>query len=288
MRLSVIIVHWNTAPDLRECLVALQKYPWSQPGGDTEIVVVDNASSDGAVAMLAAEFPGVRVIANSENLIYAAATNQALTLATGDYFLLLNPDACVTPGALDKLIGAQRAIVAAKLVSGDGSVQKSVRAFPSPLATITGSWTRLAFDYERAGPAPQPMMSCLLFTRAVYEKIGGLDERFPLFFNDVDWSYRAALLGIETWYIPEAVVKHGHGGTTKRVRKSAVWESRRAWLRFLHKHFARDPLRPLASVAVTLDAWRRTGRWGKSLGNNGGETTPESLRRELESEGRPS
>ena len=76
MRLSVIIVHWNTAPDLRECLVALQKYPWS--GGETEIVVVDNASRDGAVAMLAAEFPEVRVIANAENLIYAAATNQAL------------------------------------------------------------------------------------------------------------------------------------------------------------------------------------------------------------------
>lgn len=288
MRLSVIIVHWNTAPDLRECLAALRAFPWSQPGGETEILVVDNASSDGAVAMLAAEFPEVRVIANAENLIYAAATNQALKAATGDYFLLLNPDACVTAGAIDKLVGAQKAIVAAKLVSDDGSVQKSVRAFPTPLATITGSWTRLAFDYEKAGPAPQPMMSCLLFTRAVYEKIGGLDERFPLFFNDVDWSYRAERAGLETWYIPEAVVKHGHGGTTKRVRKSAVWESRRAWLRFLKKHFARDPLRPLAIVAVTLDAWRRTGRWGKSLGRDGGNTTPESLCRELECEGRPS
>ena len=96
MRLSVIIVHWNTAPDLRECLAALRAFPWSQPGGETEILVVDNASSDGAVAMLAAEFPEVRVIANAENVIYAAATNQALKAATGDYFLLLNPDACVT------------------------------------------------------------------------------------------------------------------------------------------------------------------------------------------------
>lgn len=286
MRLSVIIVHWNTTPDLRECLVALREHPWT--GGETEIIVVDNASTDGAVAMLAAEFPEVRVIANAENVIYAAATNQALRMATGDALLLLNPDAQVTAGALDALISAGKPICAAKLVSDDGSVQNSVRGFPTPLATITGSWARLVFDYEKAGPAPQPMMSCLLFTRGVYEKVGGLDERFPLFFNDVDWSFRCARAGLETWYTPSAVVLHGHGGTTRRVKKAATWESRRAWLRFLKKHFDRDPLRPLSVLAVTLDAWRRTGRWGTSLGKDGGETTPESLRRELEREGRSS
>ena len=285
MRLSVIIVHWNTTPDLRECLTALRAHPWS--GGETEVIVVDNASSDGATAMLASDFPDMRVIANTENVIYAAATNQALTGATGDFLLLLNPDARVTAGALDTLVGLGKEIAAAKLVYEDGTVQRSVRGFPTPWATLTGRWKNGAFDYEKPGPAPQPMMSCLLFTRAVYEKVGGLDERFPLFFNDVDWSFRCAKAGLGTFYTPDAVVIHGHGGTTRRVKKAATWESRRAWLRFLKKHFDRDPLRPLAALAVTLDAWRRTGRWGISLGQDGGETTPESLRRELEREGRP-
>ena len=286
MLLSVIIVHWNTTPDLRECLVALRQSPWT--GGGTEVIVVDNASTDGATIMLAAEFPEALLIANKQNVIYAAATNQALTMAAGDYFLLLNPDACVTEGALDALVRLGKEIVAAKLVGDDGLVQKSVRGFPTPWATLTGSWRCLPFDYEKAGPAPQPMMSCLLFTRGVYEKVGGLDERFPLFFNDVDWSFRTAKAGLGTFYTPDAVVKHGHGGTTRQVKKAATWESRRAWLRFLKKHFDRDPLRPLAALAVTLDAWRRTGHWGTSLGKDGGETTPESLRRELEREGRSS
>ena len=123
MRLSVIIVHWNTAPDLRECLSALREFPWS--GGATEILVVDNASSDGALAMLAAEFPEVRVIANTENVIYAAATNQALRAAVGDA-----PGTCSVP-RLDPTARHNAGATMVTLDPGDADLTDTV-----PLITV--------------------------------------------------------------------------------------------------------------------------------------------------------
>jgi Predicted glycosyltransferases len=310
-RLSACIVNWNTRDDLRACLRALAENPFTRGGAAAaaqEVVVVDNASTDGSAQMVAEEFPEVRLIANAANENYARGTNQALAAATGDGLLLLNPDARVTPGALNALAGFLEAHpdaggVAPRLVHEDGTTQASVRGFPTPAAVLwdmlgvarvfkksraLGEWRHTFFDYDTAAPAPQPMASCLLLTRRAYEIVGPMDERFPLYFNDVDWCLRARDAGVTLWYTPDATVVHGYGGTTKRVRKAAVWESRRAWLRLYAKHY-RDktpaPLYGLVTTLITLDAWRRTGRWGESLGKDGGETTPESLHRELERAG---
>jgi GT2 family glycosyltransferase len=287
VRLSILIVHWNTASDLRTCLQALAQFPLSSGSGETEIIVIDNASIDNAVAMVRSEFPTVRLIENATNECYARATNQGLEAARGELFLLLNPDARVTENALNILVAfleshADAAIIAPKLIWPDGRVQHSVRIFPTPLSVLSGRYFRSVFDYETVSLAPQPMASCLLLRKSVHEKISGMDEDFPLYFNDVDWNLRAEQAGLKTYYTPEAVVIHDHGGTTKRVKTSALWESRRSWLRFNKKHFSRDPLRVFVNLLIVLDAWRRTGRWGVSLGKDGGETTPESLRRELE------
>ena len=307
-RLSACIVNWNTRDDLRSCLRALADNPFTR--GEQEVVVVDNASADDSARMVREEFPGVRLIANAANENYARGTNQALAAATGDLLLLLNPDARVTPGALDALAAfleerpAEAGGVAPRLVHEDGSVQASVRGFPTPAAVLWdmtglsrvfrnsrtfGAWRHTFFDYgTRAAPAPQPMASCLLVPRRVFEAVGPMDERFPLYFNDVDWCLRAREAGFTLWYTADATVVHGYGGTTKRVRKAAVWESRRAMLRLYAKHYrgrTAAPLYRLATALITLDAWRRTGRWGESLGKDGGETTPESLHRELERAG---
>ena len=271
--------------------------------------MVDNASKTDIPTLLKTQFPQVRCIANQSNRIFAEGCNQALEIAKGDLLLLLNPDAQVTENALDRLgqfLLDKGGIVAGKLVSSDGTVQKSVRDFPTPVAIfksilkISDAYRLPDFDYEKTGPAPQPMMSCLMFTREMYEKVGPLDTRFPLYFNDVDWSYRSKLLGVGTFYIPEAVVIHGHGGTTKKARKAVLWESHRALLRFWKKHFTQNAspllrfLLWLLTILVTLGAWVRTGYWGKTLERWGGDTTPESLNaslseslhRELEREGR--
>ena len=301
--LSVCIVNWNTRSDLQTCLEALRTNPFT--GGSQEVIVVDNASSDGSAQMVREAFPDVHLIANTSNRNYALGTNQALTAATGKYLLLLNPDACVTTGALDVLVRflhtqGEAGAVAAKLVHADGTVQRSVRGFPDPLSVLwdllklprlfssLGTYRQVRFDYDKVGPAPQPMTSCLLLTRTAYEKVGPMDERFPLYFNDVDWCLRARKEGVGIWYTPEAIVIHGYGGTTKKVRNAAVWESHRALLRLWRKHY-RETTPPVLYVImkalVTLGAWMRTGRWGKSLGKDGGETTPENLHRELERAG---
>ena len=106
-----------------------------------------------------------------------------------------------------------------------------------------------------------------------------MDEAFPLYFNDVDWALRAQQAGWGTFYTPDAVVTHDHGGTTGRVRKAALLESRRAFVRYWDKHHPRDPWRPAATALLTLEARVRTGNGGKTLR---GPTTPESLQREFD------
>jgi GT2 family glycosyltransferase len=306
VRLSVCIVNWNTHDDLRACLRALETHPYMR--GEQEILVVDNASADGSADMVRAEFPGVNLIANAANENYAHGTNQALAAATGDLILLLNPDVEVLPGALDRLAGALTAdrkigAVAARLMYPDGRTQPSVRGFPDPLPVLYdilglarlfpksrtfGAYRMTYFDYEQDGSAPQPMASCFMLTRQALEAVGPMDERFPLYFNDVDWCLRCRDAGLEILYLAGAKVLHGHGGTTRRVRKAAVWESHRALLRLYEKHYRKNTPRllyALLTALITLGAWARTGRWGERLGRHGGETTPESLHRELEREG---
>jgi len=305
-RLSVCIVNWNTRADLQACLTALAAHPFHE--GDQEIIVLDNDSADGSAEMVASEFSQAILIANTVNANYARGTNQALAATTGDCILLLNPDARVEPGALDALVRAaqahpEAAAVAARLTDEAGITERSVRGFPSPIAILwdvlkmarlfPGDRSLTAyrmpwFDYDAAGPAPQPMASCFLITRPALERVGPMDERFPLYFNDVDWCFRAHQAGFTIWYTPDAIAIHGHGGTTKRVRKAAVWESHRALLRFWAKHYKETtavPLYVLMTAIVTFGAWMRTGRWGEALGKDGGETTPENLHRELERAG---
>ncbi len=112
------------------------------------------------------------------------------------------------------------------------------------------------------------MTSCLLVARRAYESVGPLDERFPLFFSDVDWCLRAWRAGWTIGYTPEATVVHQGGASTRQIRRAAIWESHRALLRFYDKHYKSQIPRPLYALiraAVTLGAWARTGRWGRKL-----------------------
>ncbi len=271
------IVHWNTVDDLLTCLAALHHFPFS--GGATEIIVLDNASTDGAPERVRAEFPDVTLLENKTNRCFAEGTNQAVQASTGELILLLNPDARVTAGALDTLtefLGRGDAdIVAPKLVWPDGRVQPSVRNHPTPRNVLMGRWTRPALAGDKPVLVAQPMASCLMLTRNAWERVGPMDRRFPLYFNDADWSLRAERNYLCTWYVPAAQVIHDHGGTTGQVKQAALWESRKSWLRFNQKHFSGSFLRRVVDILITLNAWRRTGRWLQSLGKSGGETTPE-------------
>lgn len=280
MDLSIVIVTWNTREPLRACLTSLHG-ALAGAGLSAEVIVVDNASADASAAMVAAEFPKTRLIANAENRNYAAGTNQALALATGDLVLLLNPDTEVPPGALEALAGAlgehpDWGAAAPALVLADGRVQDSVRGLPTP-RRLVGEVTGLARLFPGSGWAgyrtrglplgapsevEQPMASALLVRRAALEQVGGLDEQFPLFFNDVDLCARLRAANWAIGYDPRVRVRHLGGAATRQVRPAAIRASHRGLERFYAKHYRRR-LGPvgyaLAVAAIRLSGVIRAG-----------------------------
>lgn len=277
MRLSVCIVNWNTCEYLQECLAALQRCP---PEGDVlEVIVVDNASTDRSAQMVTDEFPQVHLISSPTNLGYAEGNTRAMAQATGDALLLLNPDVVVHPESLTQaaLFAGSHAGLGAfgcRLIGADGRTQKSLRSFPDPgpvlweylglsrlfpKSRIFGSYRMTWFDYESVTEVDQPMGSFLWISRAAYAAVGGMDPQFPIFFNEVDWCWRAKRdHGFPIYYTPDVVVTHYGGGSTRQVKASMVRESHRSLLRFYDKHYTHlaAPVRQLIRGAVLLNEWR--------------------------------
>jgi len=255
MRLSVAIVNWNTSDLLAACLDSIVKYP---PSCDYEVIVVDNASADFNPESFRTRFPDVKFVVNDDNAGYARGNNQAIGLSTGDYILLLNPDTEVTEGTLDALISfmesySQAGAAGAKLVRPNGVIDHSVRGFPYPgpiawefiglsrlfpESRIFGAYRMTGFMYDKIAEVDQPMGSALILNRKAVEAVGLLDEQFPIFFNEVDWLYRAKKLGWKIYFTPDAIViHHGAGSTSKVAKRKMARESHESLMRFYSKHF---------------------------------------------------
>jgi GT2 family glycosyltransferase len=252
-----------------------------------EIIVVDNASADRSAAMVLAEFGNVTLIANERNLGYAEGNNQGIEASNGDYILLLNPDTEVKAGALDALLlfgssHANAAAVGCRLVGEDLRVQRSCRSFPNPAGVFYeytglsrlfphsrrfGAYRMTWFHYNREAEVDQPMGSCLLLSRKAVEDVGQFDTDFPIFFNEVDWCYRAKQKGWAVYFTPSAEVLHHGAAGTSQVKPEMVWESHRSLLKFYDKHY-RKSMNPIAfkaiSAAIKLNSFLSSR--GKSIG----------------------
>jgi len=253
VRLAVVIVSYNTRKLIRRCIESLHAFP---PRGAFEVWVVDNASRDDSVAMLAAEFPSVHVQANADNLGYAAAVNQALEATTSEYLLVLNPDIVVREGALDLLLDFMDAhqdggIAAAKLLNTDGSLQHSCRSFYTPRTLLLRRTPlgrlfpnspvirhHLLLDYDHATPRAVDWVigACMLVRRNAADTVGGMDERFFLYFEDVDWCYRMSRQGWKVYYVPQSEMVHEHRRASARPKLSrSFWAHLGSLLRFYEK-----------------------------------------------------
>jgi hypothetical protein len=252
--LSICIVNWNTKDDLRICLASIAANP---PSVECEVIVVDNASSDGSAAVVCAEFPDVTLVANAENLQYARGNNQAIEASRGEFALLLNPDTEVRLRTLDRLLAFMRdhpeaGAAAPKLVNRDGSLQRSVRTFPTPAmlffeatglarllprSGLFGRYRMTFWDYDSVREVDQPMASALLLRRAALDQVGLFDEQFPMFFNDVDLCYRLQAAGWKIFFVPGAEVVHRVGASTRQVRPRMVRASHQGLLAFYRKHY---------------------------------------------------
>jgi GT2 family glycosyltransferase len=218
--------------------------------------LVDNNSKDTTVQIIQKEFLKVKLIVNSTNLGYAQANNQGISQGQGKYILLLNPDTQLTNNALAKMVQfmelkPQYSALAPKLLNPDGSVQASLREFPSYeilFWEITGlsrifpnhkrfsRWRKVDFDYNKTAEVDQPMASCLFIRKEVFERIGRFDEKFPIFFNDVDFSQRMKRAGLKTIYLPDAEVYHYRGASTGQVRTKMIWQWHVSLFRYFKKY----------------------------------------------------
>lgn len=267
-RLSILVVNWNTREDLLACLGSLRDAAIAVPH---EVVVVDNASADGSADAVAAAFPVYRLIRASRNLGFAGGNNLAIAEATGDLLMLLNPDTLVRAGELEKLVAYLDAhpavgIVAPRLVYGDGSFQLSATPFVTP-ADVYYEFARFpralqpraqreprrlyAFDPVEAKAVDTVMGAAMLVRRAVVDQIGGLDEGYFMYGEEMDWCWRAKAAGWEVHWLPTAEVTHLGGRAAARVPYEMLAHRFASTFRFLRlRQGAGAALRARALLAV--------------------------------------
>ncbi len=231
--LSIIIVGYNSAEPLRECLRSLAECPDSV---SREVLLVDNASADGTVELVRREFPMVEIHENAANVGLSRAVNRGIRASRGRYILVLNPDIEVRAGALDALVGFMDAtpeagLAGARLMNTDGSLQLSCRSFYTFWTlllrrTILGKLFRssrairnhlmLDYDHQSSRRVDWILGACMMVRRSAMADVGAMDERFFLYFEDVDWCYRMWRGGWSVWYVTDSVMDHRHARESAR------------------------------------------------------------------------
>jgi len=248
---TAVVVAYRSRGDLPACLEALGP---AAEGLELETVVVDNASGDGTADLVRERFPRVSLIENTANRGFAAAVNQGARVARGRHLLLLNPDARPAPACVRTLVAAldarpEAGLAGPQLVNPDGSPQTSAWLAPS-LQTLGFEALFLYNLFPRSrlhglragGPEPAEVETasgaCLLVGRPLFEELGGLDERFFLYFEDADLCVRARAVGREVLLVPAATAVHALGGSAFQDRRGFLLRFHESRQRFLRKHHA--------------------------------------------------
>ncbi|MBE7415680.1 MAG: glycosyltransferase family 2 protein [Deltaproteobacteria bacterium] len=238
---SVIIVNWNARDYLLKCLGSLRSGLGSL---EAEVIVVDNASSDGSAAAVRERFPEARVLEQSENLGFARANNIGMRESSGEYLCLVNSDVVVLDGCLEalrKFLGSlpRAALAGPRVLNPDGSLQRTCRRFPSlpgSLLSAIGLDDRNYFSQEKTARV-EALSGCLLMARRkAVDEIGMLDERFFFYAEDKDWCKRFHDAGYENWYCAEAEAIHYGGGSSALAPVRFYIEMQKANLGYWEKH----------------------------------------------------
>lgn len=252
MILSILIVSWNTHDLLAQCLMSIAAHP---PHGEYEIIVVDNASTDGSAAMVRTRFPEVRLIENAANLGFAGANNQAIDCSRGGYLLLLNPDTVIEAGALAALVDfmdAQPTAGAAGslLLNADGSLQDSCHRAPTLFRELwrlfhLDSLYPLAQyrmdDWPQDTPRPVDTVqgAALIVRRGVIDRVGMMDPSYFMYSEEVDWCLRIRRAGWQIYWVPQSRIVHYGGQSTRQVASTMFVQLYRGKLQYFRKHYGR-------------------------------------------------
>jgi hypothetical protein len=248
-KLSIICVTYNSADVLPEFLNGLANRP-----ADWEVIFVDNASGDETAELVQRWRKAARFIQNENNRGWSAGNNQGIAASEGELILLANPDLRFEIGELQKLVRflderPEFAAAAPQLLNPDGSIQPSCRRLPTIVdfffqmtglafifpGTAFNRWKMPGFDHQIFREVGQPMASALLVRGSVFEKVGSFDERFFVFFGDVDFCRRLKEAGLRSAFWPEAKVFHRRGASTRKMGARFYFSSHSGFFSYLWK-----------------------------------------------------
>jgi GT2 family glycosyltransferase len=221
MDLSVIVVSYNTKELLANCLESLKE---QKRKTELEVIVIDNASPDGSATLVKEKFPWVKLVINEKNLGFATAVNQGVRESSGENIFLLNSDTRFKKGALKALLDFTAeigpAIIGARLINPDGTVQSSVFRLPTLKGAVLEYWLGKKDYFSKYVPSGNESQEveavsggAMLISREIIEKIGFLDERYFMYFEDLDYCRRAREAGFKVFYLPTAEIVHEHGAS---------------------------------------------------------------------------
>ena len=280
MTLSVIIVNYNVKYFLKQCLASVYGSSRRLADGSElglDVWVVDNDSVDGSMEMVHSDFPQVHVIENHENVGFARANNMALAKSTGDCLLLLNPDTVVENDTFVRCVDfmvqhADCGGLTVKMVDGKGNyLRESKRGFPSPAASFykISGLTRLfprskrfaAYYMGHLGEDDVNEIEILpgaflMLRREVYDKIGGLDETYFMYGEDIDYSWSIKLAGWKNYYLPTTRIIHYKGESTRKGSMNYVYTFYNAMAIFVRKYFSGKDAR-LFNLLLQVAIWLR-------------------------------
>jgi len=253
---SVVIVNYNVKEFVQNLLHSLEKATRSIKA---EIIIVDNASDDGSVELISEKFPDVKLVASKVNLGFGKANNVGFRMAQGKYIFILNPDTLVQEDTLEKLIAffertPEAGMIGCKILNPDGTLQLACRrGFPSPWTSfckVTGlsslfpksrlfaKYNLTYLDEDQIAEVDALSGSCMLMRKDVYDKIGGFDEQFFMYGEDLDLCYRVQKAGYKVFYVPETKIIHYKGESTKRSSLDETKVFYGAMSLFVKKHFS--------------------------------------------------
>jgi len=274
---SVVVVNWNTQDILRDCLRSIY-----EQGGeiDLEVIVIDNASTDGSVEMVKKDFPQVTLVENSQNRGFAAANNQGIDISKGRYVLLLNSDTVVLDNAIAKTVAfadshPEAAIVGCRVLNPDRTLQPTCFMFPSILNMLLSS-TYLYKLFPKSKFFGREQMTwwdrsdvrevdvvtgCfMLVRRKAIQQVGTMDEQFFMYGEETDWCCRFRQAGWKVMFNPVCEIIHLGGQSSRQKRSKMILQLRGSILLFMKKHNSSLKY-ALACLLVALFFFLRVPYW---------------------------
>lgn len=270
---DIVIVNWNSGHWLEGCVNSIEHYG----KGDVEkVVVVDNGSSDGSDAVNCPEL-GLDIVRTGRNLGFGRACNLGARRGRAPYILFLNPDAALLPDTLytainfmERVENTSVGVCGAKLIEEDGAVQRHCARFPTPavlLAAASGLATLFPklvpglhdrdFDHLSSRPVDHVIGAFYLIRRHLFERLGGFDEQFFVYLEDLDLSARVHQAGYGIFYLAEAVGLHRGGGTSEQVKPQRLAYALESRIVYAFKHFAAASALAVAIVTLCVEPFPR-------------------------------